>query len=437
MYKLIILLVTISTGLYAQNNKLSYEEIDKITYELYHKANWDSLTKYETIAEMNNIDYFYLQMRFGVAYYNQKKYRKSISNFNNAYLYNNSDTILIEYLYYANLFAGRIDNAKTFVKEMPESMQKRLNVCTSKFIESVYTEGGGSYNLDYDKITINNLPFEDDLYLTGKNKYGTYYNLLLNHRFSSSLKISHGFSYLYIQNNQMFSAKSFGKQQFYKHAEQLQYYVNMKYTIKNKGIFTLAGNLLKVNSYFNEIGSIDYLSGISDYRIYNTIYEAMEYIFYSGYEQFVGDFYFSGYCTYSNLNNNKQLIPGIDIGYYPMFNSDVYLSSRFQYPIENNKGNIVAEPAVNFRLLKSRITLLYTIGTMKNFNYNNAFIVYNGNPVTKRYGFVFSHSFKKLDIALRGYYLENKSSDVDLGTIIQKGTEYNSISFILGLKYRL
>jgi hypothetical protein len=69
---LLVLLVAVSA-----QQKLNYADVDKKSYDLYTEQKWAELIDFADEARSNGIDYFYLQARTGIAYYNLKKYRKA------------------------------------------------------------------------------------------------------------------------------------------------------------------------------------------------------------------------------------------------------------------------------------------------------------------------------------------------------------------------
>src|SRR6056297_851141 len=101
-----ILLLLMLPGLWAQK-KLNYPEAEKRSYELFKEKKWAELIDFGKLARARGIDFFYLQARTGIAFYNLKRYRKAAKWFYKAWENDQSFEWLQEYLYYSLLLGGR------------------------------------------------------------------------------------------------------------------------------------------------------------------------------------------------------------------------------------------------------------------------------------------------------------------------------------------
>ena len=72
---LLFFLVAISNGI-AQDS-LNSASVEQKSYQLYVDKNWSELIKFGKIAIHNGFDYYYLQLRVGIAYYEKKNYSLS------------------------------------------------------------------------------------------------------------------------------------------------------------------------------------------------------------------------------------------------------------------------------------------------------------------------------------------------------------------------
>ena len=77
----------------------NFAEVDKKSYEFFQQQKWSDLIDFANQSREHGIDYFYLQARTGIAYYNLKKYRKSTEWFFKAWDNDQSFEWLQEYLY--------------------------------------------------------------------------------------------------------------------------------------------------------------------------------------------------------------------------------------------------------------------------------------------------------------------------------------------------
>ena len=58
--------------------RLNYAEVDKQSYQLFLDGKWPELIQFSEEARKQGIDFFYLQARTGIAWYNLGKYRNAV-----------------------------------------------------------------------------------------------------------------------------------------------------------------------------------------------------------------------------------------------------------------------------------------------------------------------------------------------------------------------
>ena len=87
-------------------NSLNYAQIDTLSYNAYLNKDWNEVKSIGKKSIKQDIDYFFLRMRLGIAYYEQENYRKAAQHFDKALEYNPDDSLATEYLFYANKFAN-------------------------------------------------------------------------------------------------------------------------------------------------------------------------------------------------------------------------------------------------------------------------------------------------------------------------------------------
>jgi hypothetical protein len=71
---IITLILILFTAANAQE-KLNYSSADKQSLELFQNKKWTELIQFSAKVRKSGMDFFYLQVRTGIALYNQKKYR--------------------------------------------------------------------------------------------------------------------------------------------------------------------------------------------------------------------------------------------------------------------------------------------------------------------------------------------------------------------------
>jgi tetratricopeptide (TPR) repeat protein len=89
------------TSTFAQTETVNFVNVDTASYNAYLKKDWKKVIRISKLAIDNNIDYYYLRMRAGIAYYEKAKYSHAIMHFKKALEFNSSDTIAEKYVYYA------------------------------------------------------------------------------------------------------------------------------------------------------------------------------------------------------------------------------------------------------------------------------------------------------------------------------------------------
>lgn len=74
MYRLTAILLLLSGALRAQ--ELSYNKVDSLTYTQFIMGRYNELEKTGKAALDQNIDFYYLRMRLGIAQYETHHYEK-------------------------------------------------------------------------------------------------------------------------------------------------------------------------------------------------------------------------------------------------------------------------------------------------------------------------------------------------------------------------
>ena len=75
-----VLIICLSFAALAQNQK-SMIDYDRETYQLYQAGQWKNLVAYGQKILDANIDFYYLRMRMGLAYYNLQNYEAARLHF--------------------------------------------------------------------------------------------------------------------------------------------------------------------------------------------------------------------------------------------------------------------------------------------------------------------------------------------------------------------
>lgn len=371
---LIILLLILRTfSLYSQ--EINIISIDKETYNQYLAKEWKELIKTSRKSLKNGIDFYYLQYRTAVAYYELKKYTKAVKYFENIYNTDNDDETIQEYLYYSYLFSGRFDDARLLASSFKRNLKEKLNIESEySFIHALYFSTIQYINEDYKE----NLPLEDNLEQNTTIKE-SWYNISFEHLAGKRLTIFHGYSHLKITNN-IRSIDMDLPAEFIEDINQNEYYFSAKYHI-SKGL-NISGGLhylhtsyyapnplqtsfgwRRTNSalYSYSNNSIACSINISkSFSLFNTSFET----------------------SISDLNNRIQIQPSLSIKVYPLENNKFYWETKGIYLIERENTTFLYHPvfkqSLGFQFLKySFIEPSVTYGDLINYTQYNAFITNN------------------------------------------------------------
>ena len=86
--------------------------VEQKSYQLYLDKNWNELIKFGNRAINSGFDYYYLQIRIGIAYFEKKNYSLAENHFKKVLQFNSDDELAQEYLYYCFIYNGRNEEAR-------------------------------------------------------------------------------------------------------------------------------------------------------------------------------------------------------------------------------------------------------------------------------------------------------------------------------------
>ena len=146
--KYIFILFAVFTVIRANaQDTINSATVEQKSYQLYLDKKWPELIKFGNKAVDLGYDYFYLQMRIGIAYYEKKNYSYAEGHFKKALGFNSADDLALEYLYYCYIFKGRYDEARLLSKQFNDTLAKKIGIDNQSNIGFVMVEGG-SKNTD-------------------------------------------------------------------------------------------------------------------------------------------------------------------------------------------------------------------------------------------------------------------------------------------------
>jgi hypothetical protein len=348
---------------------LDFQTVDRLTYHCYIEQKWDSVIVVGKQALKQDIDYYYLRVRMGVASFEIHEYFPAITHLQKARQFNSGDPFVTDYLYRAYLNANRTAEARILMASSPESISSGTEDHAG-FVDKVHFEGGYTFSSNTSPGNLATLMGEnpgDTLYgeqdLYGDNLYG---NLSVKLNLSKRVNLSLAYTYL-----------NFAKQKYFQHREKEdhlekiadsawgKYYVytfpfvthdtSFKYNVNQHEICLSAGiqlpegfsifpafHLLHVGS--TQIRATRHLSLATDtgwYQSYDSSYHTFEFLR-TRYSYELKDTSFTNYLvslmvakdlgifnlalsgSWSNLNGSTQAQAGFGLTYYPLGNLNFY-----------------------------------------------------------------------------------------------------------------
>ncbi len=429
----IILTLVISFGrLNAQKNTtFSTIEIDRLTYAQYLKADWKNLIKTGNEAIKQHINFYYLKIRLGIAYFNLKSYRKAITYLYDAYRVDPENTFVASYLYKAYLLGGRPFDAYRLAKTFPNSLRKKMLSSQDHFIN----EAGISFKVDFlPDYTADTKADLIDQYVIKKNVYYGF-DLLNYYKGGNLFYLNSGIidakvNHYYIDNNEQQVSQMF--------ITQYEIYLANYSQITNGLNWALAFNNLvstTTNKFFQSIN-------FRQSRAITNTTVSFDFVGFTGVRKDINNFRVGITSTLGNINTNWQLMPAFELVYYPFGNANLYLYTSSAYKMEaTNKEvltDLIIKSGLGLRLGPFFVETNYTEGNMYHYIENDALIVHNDDEkMSQRYelSFVAYLLKRKLKLYLKGQ--QYTKTNFFWRNTQQEQLKYNNKTIITGILWKI
>jgi hypothetical protein len=404
MQKRIGLIVTFTLFLLAvqAQQKLNYPEVDKVSYELYLQGKWGELIDYAKEARQQGIDFFYLQARTGIAYYNLKKYRIASEWFLKAWENDQSFEWLQEYLYYSLLWGGRAPEAYKSAGSFSPAMQDKIGFSEKK-ITRVGLETGYTFNPDFETLSAAahgqqagvGEDYGEAFYL--KNYHFESFDF--SHRIKPGISVNHNLTYVGLNREQRIdwgSGNSFPMK-----TNQFQYYLNPHFVF---------GKKLYVSPSISAIwGNYDlFLGGFTGNQMkmfYNSLANFSDLVFSTFVWLHFGNISPGIEYNYANISNTGFRQYSAWLTVYPFSNLNFYLTPRsyFKSSEENGFGFNTFGISGGVQLGPVHFYGHYLNGEMENFIESGGYVVSNFPGISKQKfsGSLYFPTGKKYQFVLR------------------------------------
>ena len=440
MYRLIIIFSLIL--LVRAGNTQDFKTVDKETYNLYLEKDWDELIRAGKVGLKQDIDYYYLRMRMGIAYYETKNYKASQAHFRKALEFNVGDPVALEYLFYAYLLAGQTVQAGILAKDFSPALMETINPPTGKVVDRLALEY--LYNVNDTKDLLSDPGQYFSGLPSGYQLVTLHYsnlNAMLHHVFRPGFTLTHAYTYLnktnYYYYDDGLSRYGFNDQKVFQH----QYYISPALTTKHG--FTIAPSFHYLRISFRAPYLISGAGGPGPGGGGGSIgysdLNSNQYVGGLTLSQFVGRFMIRLGGIYSSINNAKQVTGTAGLTWYPMGNLDLYLGTALNVHTGITDHTNSVDHETNIELIPdvligfgiaSRVWLEFSgsYGNMRNYTERNGYIVYNGLDWMKYKAIgtvVMPVTPEGSNVYLGARFAENKSLFMPLDP--SAGQEINSI----------
>jgi tetratricopeptide (TPR) repeat protein len=200
------------------NEPFTFGNVEKNSYALYLKEDWQMLLQYSKQSLIAGIDYYFLRVRAGIAAYEKRKYRLAARHFEKALSFDPTSEISKNYLYLCYVKTERFDEAKFLSRSFTPAQAASLSSDKTGAIDFVITESGFKTS-DSSRIF----------------KNPQFSSVGLGHSVNRRVFLFHSLSY-FRQGEKRFNV------------EQFQYYLRCNIPFKDHLNLTLAGHLVNVNA---------------------------------------------------------------------------------------------------------------------------------------------------------------------------------------------
>ncbi len=434
-----LLLIAFILNIKAQET-LNFRQVDSLTYQLYENQSWEQVLKTGRKALKNDIDYYYLRMRMGIAAFEAGKPAMAANQFQKALSFNENDPVAMEYLYDSYLEMGKNNRAWQLSRNFSPSLKSSLTT-KMKTVESVDFMGGTMFSNNYQK--------NNDLYIMGADSlfgkqrlYGDEYYLHAGLRFnvSPSFSIYAGFHNLNIRSKSNFQTITYqgvytvdtswgftrypdtipdtDRRTFNNPINQNEAYLNMRFQFGKGWALSLYSDILFINvnktkAIYESVTMTDtayYVDATGDFELFD--YETDSYTFStydSSFVNWVAGFnvekdlntvVFSLTGSLSQLNKGNQQQLGLSALYYPFggsvfygYTGTIFYHTSYRQGSGSGNGNGKGQGRASQNNAENRFIFTQKLGVrlfrsgwlegeiyrgnLNNINLDNAFIVYN------------------------------------------------------------
>ncbi len=414
---LISIFLLLSLSCFGQN---AMTKADKETYDLLMNKDYKKMIEVGKAALKEGIDFYYLQLRMGIAYYELQNYEMAIPYFVRAKNRNAADELNLEYLYFSYLFSNRLDDAHLLASHFSETLKTKIGY-KPHFIEKISVDAGTLFTQNYNK-------YRDYDFLGTENKgmKGTFYsnvyfgNLLIDSRISPKINIKNSISYYSNTANDIFQTKNLFNQtinnQIFSNVNHLFQYNLVGSVYLKKGWTLYAGGGIYYSQYVlntmqppsnppKPIISTD--KKVTQYSASLSISKKWKYI-----EPTVS-------INVGKLSDSTQTASAsAGLSYYPLGNTHLYGNTTLASIKTDSMTNFVLSQTIGIKTYKSLwLEVNGSIGNHINYISANGLYVYNTpEPILWNTGIGLNYYAKRMEFSVK-YGLQQRGGHYDYATL--------------------
>lgn len=378
MYKRIGLIVVLFLFLLnvSAQKKLNFVEVDSTSYELLQQQKWVELIDYSALSRKQGIDFFYLQARTGIAFFNLGKYRSALEWFLKAYNSDQQFEWLQEYVYFSLVYSGRKTEAIKLADDFSSTLKNKIGFKKSKILR-VALEGGYSFNSNFDQLTELDLGKKANV----NDNYGEAFFLKqyhfesfdLSHQILPGFSLNHNLTYLQSSLEQTVDWGT--KTTFPAKTSQFQYFINPHLVLGKKIHISPALSVLW--------GNTSYLTGWLDNNLNRNFIELdnkfSDFVFSTSVWSHFGNFSPGAEVNFANIYNESFTQLSAWVTFYPFSNTNFHITPRAYFKSDSknslNYNTFGISSAV--QLGKVYLSGQYLLGDMENFIEAAGYVVSN------------------------------------------------------------
>lgn len=421
-----------SNQLLAQE-KLTLGEVERLSYDYYIQKKWDDLIDLGKQSLKNDIDFFYLQYRMGIAYYNKRNYRKAIPHFENVVGITPEDAIAKEYLYYSYLFGLRIEDARKVLASLNAKHREKISFYNLK--KTINGVSLNYKNIQFDDYAINSA-VEDNLTQATRNSLSYYSINLYNYAGNSSV---FNFNLSLLSGENSIYNIDFSPEIIEEKLKQYQFYFSWnKHIGKGTNIKLGVTYMSETIDWYN---SQTTTTGNGNSTTETLIYDGKfsNFSSYLSFSKTIKNIDFTLASSFSRINSNSLMQPSISINYFPFGNASLYTKTDFIYQhnfTNKSNKNTILKQSINTSINRNlSVSVFGLYGENNNFVDDEGMTIYNNlDALNYWYGASINYLFNntlQLYIILRNDGLINQYTRDDV--IIDN--PYVSKSIFTGMQF--